>query len=174
MSSGDEDASGDKDVRGDRVDGAADDRRAKALDRLMTVGREHSGVTVMFHSAVAAMQGLSATESKTLDLLQRFGPLTAKDLAERTGLAPASVTGLVDRLESKGFVRRVKHPTDKRRVVVELNQEKIAELAVFFDDWARDVVEACEEFSTEELETVNRFLSVMSERQRKAAARLSG
>jgi DNA-binding MarR family transcriptional regulator len=163
-------SSGDK---GDRGDGTADDRRAKTLDQLMTVGREHSGVTVMFHSAVAAKQGLSATESKTLDLLQRFGPLTAKDLAERTGLAPASVTGLVDRLEGRGFVRRVKHPTDKRRVVIELNQEKIAELAVFFDDWARDVIEACEEFSTDELETVIRFLSVMSEQQRKAAARLS-
>ncbi|MFF4352418.1 MarR family winged helix-turn-helix transcriptional regulator [Streptomyces sp. NPDC001530] len=173
MSSGDEDGRDGLGDLGGLSDGAADDRRAKTLEELMTVGRQHSGVTVMFHSAVAAKQGLSATESKTLDLLQRFGPLTAKDLAEHTGLAPASVTGLVDRLEGKGFVRRVKHPTDKRRVVIELNQEKLAELAVFFDDWARDVVEACEAFSTDELETVIRFLSVMSEQQRKAAARLS-
>ncbi|MGQ4387392.1 MarR family winged helix-turn-helix transcriptional regulator [Streptomyces sp. SAS_270] len=149
------------------------ERRARTLEQLMTVGREHSGVTVMFHAAVAEKQGLNATETKTLDLLQRFGPLTAKDLAERTGLAPASVTGLVDRLEGKGFVERVKHPTDKRRVVVELNERKIAELAVLFEDWARDVVEACEEFSTEELQTVIRFLDVMADRQRKAAARLS-
>ncbi|MEV6049735.1 MarR family transcriptional regulator [Streptomyces sp. NPDC052107] len=148
--------------------------RSETLAQLMEVGRIHSGVTVMFHSAVAAKQGLNATEEKTLDLLQRQGPLTAKDLAELTGLAPASVTGLLDRLETKGFVRRVKHPTDKRRVLVELNQEKIAELAVFFEDWARDVVEACEEFSTDELRTVVRFLSVMSDRQRAAAARLTG
>ncbi|WP_432176598.1 MarR family winged helix-turn-helix transcriptional regulator [Streptomyces sp. Tue6028] len=150
-----------------------DARRAQTLERLMTVGREHSGVTVMFHSAVAARQGLNATETKTLDLLQRFGPLTAKDLAGHTGLAPASVTGLIDRLEAKGFVRRVEHPTDKRRVVVELDDGKIAELAGFFEDWARDVVDACEEFSTDELDTVVRFLSVMSERQREAAARLA-
>jgi DNA-binding MarR family transcriptional regulator len=148
--------------------------RSETLAQLMEVGRVHSGVTVMFHSAVAAKQGLNATEEKTLDLLQRHGPLTAKDLAELTGLAPASVTGLIDRLEAKGFVHRVKHPTDKRRVLVELNQEKIAELAGFFEDWARDVVEACEEFSTDELRTVIRFLSVMSERQRTAAARLTG
>ncbi|MFJ4949277.1 hypothetical protein [Streptomyces sp. NPDC088760] len=38
---------------------------------------------------------------------------------------------------------------------------------------ARDIVAACEEFSTEELETVVRFLSVMAERQREAAARLT-
>ncbi|MEU5533255.1 MarR family transcriptional regulator [Streptomyces sp. NPDC020362] len=152
----------------------ADGKRAETLRHLMDVGRNHSAVTVMFHSAIAAKQGLNATEEKTLDYLQRGGPLTAKELAELTGLAPASVTGLLDRLEGKGFVRRVKHPTDKRRVLVELNQEKIAELAVFFEDWARDVVEACEEFSTDELNTVIRFLSVMSERQRAAATRLTG
>jgi DNA-binding MarR family transcriptional regulator len=150
-----------------------DAKRAETLRQLMEIGREHSAVTVMFHSAVAAKQGLNATEEKTLDYLQRQGPLTAKDLAGLTGLAPASVTGLLDRLETKGFVRRVKHPTDKRRVLVELNQEKIGELAVFFEDWARDVVDACEEFGTDELDTVVRFLSVMSERQRAAAARLT-
>lgn len=149
------------------------DRRAETLERLMEVGRVHSGVTVMFHSAIAAKQGLNATEEKTLDLLERHGPLTAKELAQLTGLAPASVTGLVDRLEGKGFARRVKHPTDGRRVLVELNRERIGELAVFFEDWARDIVAACEEFGTEELETVVRFLTVMSQAQRTAAARLS-
>ncbi|MEV5436319.1 MarR family transcriptional regulator [Streptomyces sp. NPDC052682] len=149
-------------------------RRAQALERLMAVGRAHSAVTIMFHSAVAARQGLNATEEKTLDYLERNGPLTAKELAELTGLAPASVTGLLDRLEAKGFVRRTRHPTDKRRVLVELNQDKVAELAVFFEDWARDVFEVCEQFSTDELETVIRFLTVVTDRQQKAAARLSG
>src|SRR4051794_26801627 len=157
------------------ADGKRDEEeRSETLRRLMEVGRAHSAVTIMFHSAVAAKQGLNATEEKTLDYLQRKGPLTAKDLAELTGLAPASVTGLLDRLESKGFVRRVKHPTDRRRVLVELNQEKITELAAFFEDWARDVVEACEQFRTDELKSVVRFLGVMSERQRAAAARLTG
>ncbi|GGR21605.1 MarR family winged helix-turn-helix transcriptional regulator [Streptomyces aurantiogriseus] len=150
-----------------------DARRAAALERLMTVGRQNSAVTVMFHSAIAAKQGLNATEGKTLDYLQRQGPLTAKDLAELTGLAPASVTGLVDRLEAKGFVRRVKHPTDKRRVLVEPNEAKLAELAGFFEDWTRDIVEVCAQFTTDELETVNRFLAVMTEQQRKATARLT-
>ncbi|MER5180769.1 MarR family transcriptional regulator [Streptomyces sp. NPDC002896] len=149
------------------------DERADVLARLSAAGRENSAVTVMFHSAVAATQGLNATENKTLDLLERHGALTAKELAEHTGLAPASVTGLVDRLEAKGFVRRVGHPTDKRRVLVELHPEKIAELRAVFADWQRDVNEFCEEFTTEELETVIRFLKVAAERQRKAVARLA-
>ncbi len=152
----------------------ADAVRTSVLERLMETGREQSAVTVMFHTAVAARQGLSATETKTLDLLVKHGPLTAKDLAAQTGLAPASVTGLVDRLEAKGYVSRVRHATDKRRVVVELNREKIAELSAFFDDWSKQFVAICEEFTTEELETVTRFLAVTTELQRRTAARISG
>ncbi|MFE0134678.1 MarR family winged helix-turn-helix transcriptional regulator [Streptomyces sp. NPDC059037] len=149
------------------------DGRADVLERLTAAGRENSAVTVMFHSAVAARQGLSATENKTLDLLERDGPLTAKELAERTTLAPASVTGLVDRLEGKGFVRRVKHPTDKRRVLIEIRREKLADLAAIFEDWKREVDELCEEFTVDELETVIRFLQGATERQRRATARLA-
>ncbi|MEI5100001.1 MarR family transcriptional regulator [Streptomyces sp. PmtG] len=165
---------GDTGDAGDTRADTAAAHRADLVRRLNTAGRESSSVTVMFHSAVAARQGLNATEAKTLDLLEREGPLTAKDLAQRTGLAPASVTGLVDRLEAKGFVRRIKHPSDKRRVLVELRHERIADLARTFEDWARDVGELYEEFTTAELETVLRFLSGATERQRRAAARLTG
>ncbi|MFI6872096.1 MarR family winged helix-turn-helix transcriptional regulator [Streptomyces sp. NPDC050400] len=150
-----------------------DGGRAAALKELMETGREQSASTIMFHTAVAASQGLNPTESKTLDLLRKHGPLTAKELVEHTGLAPASVTGLVDRLAAKGFVRRVKHATDKRRVVIELDRSRISELTAFFDDWARDVVRVCEDFDTEELRTVTRFLAATAELQRDAAARLS-
>lgn len=62
----------------------------------------------------------------------------------------------------------------RRRVLVEPNRDKLAELAVFSEDWARDIPEACEEFSTDELRTVTRLLSVVSERRRAAAARPAG
>ncbi|MCU7823439.1 MarR family winged helix-turn-helix transcriptional regulator [Kitasatospora sp. DSM 101779] len=151
----------------------ADHRRDVVLARIYEAGRESSAVTVMFHSAIAEKAGLGATESKTLDLLQRSGPLTAKELAERSGLAPASVTGLVDRLERKGFVRRVQHPTDRRRVLVEHRPEALGRLAELFEDWGREVGELCNEFSTEELEVVARFLTGSTARQRAATARLT-
>ncbi|MEU8527638.1 MULTISPECIES: MarR family transcriptional regulator [Streptomyces] len=148
-------------------------RRAEVIAALTEAGRDSSAASVAFHTAVAAKQDLGATETKTLDLLERHGALTAKELAEHSGLAPASVTGLVDRLERKGFVRRVKHPTDKRRVLVEPRPEKLAELAPLFEDWAREVYELYEEFTTEELETVTRFLTGATARQREAAKRLA-
>ena len=53
------------------------DRRAELLEQLALAGRVSSAATVMFHTAVAARQGLSASEEKALDLLERSGPLTA-------------------------------------------------------------------------------------------------
>ncbi|ROQ31711.1 DNA-binding MarR family transcriptional regulator [Streptomyces sp. PanSC19] len=149
-----------------------DRERSAVVAALTAAGRDSSAASVAFHSAIAAQQDLGATETKTLDLLERHGPLTAKELAEHSGLAPASVTGLVDRLERKGFVRRVKHPTDKRRVLIEPRPEKLAELAPLFDDWAREVHELYEEFTTEELATITRFLTGATERQRAATKRL--
>jgi DNA-binding transcriptional ArsR family regulator len=89
------------------------------VEELMQTGREMSAATVMFHSAVAERAGLSATEHKAMDILSRAGPLTAGQLAEHTGLTTGAVTGLIDRLEGAGFVRRARDPDDRRKVIVE-------------------------------------------------------
>jgi DNA-binding MarR family transcriptional regulator len=68
---------------------------------------------------MARLLGLNPTDYKALSVLERRGPLSAGEIAEHTGLATASVTNLVDRLESKGFVRRVRGEADRRRVLVE-------------------------------------------------------
>ena len=39
----------------------------------------------------------------------------------QTGLTTASITAVLDRLEEGGYVRRVRDPRDRRRVMVELS-----------------------------------------------------
>lgn len=83
-----------------------------------TLGRELSTAVVLFHEAVADRLGLSAADHKALGLITRAGAVTAGELAQLTGLSPGAVTGLVDRLEAAGHVRRDRDPQDRRRVVV--------------------------------------------------------
>jgi DNA-binding MarR family transcriptional regulator len=150
-------------------------RRAELLRELEAAGRAQSAATVMFHSALAAKRGLSATEEKALDLLDRFGPLTAGELARRAGLAPASVTGLVDRLERKGFARRVPHPRDGRSVLVEVDHERaMASLGPLFADWVRSLDELWAGYSDEQLELILHFLNEAARRQQQATANLTG
>jgi DNA-binding MarR family transcriptional regulator len=93
--------------------------RAALIEDLLAAGRELGAVTVLFHNAIAARMGLSATDHKYLELLVQEGPMTAGRLAERTQLTTGAVTGMIDRLERQGLVRRVRDPHDRRKVIVE-------------------------------------------------------
>jgi DNA-binding MarR family transcriptional regulator len=147
--------------------------RDELLGRLFMAGREISASAVMFHTALAARQGLSATEEKALDLLERFGPLTARDLSKRSGLAPASVTSLIDRLERKGYARRVPNPDDGRSVFVEAREDRLAEFGPLFADWVSSLTALCEKYTDAELATIVDFLVESAARQRDATAKLT-
>jgi DNA-binding MarR family transcriptional regulator len=150
------------------------DRRAELLEQLALAGRASSAATVMFHTAVAARQGLSASEEKALDLLERSGPLTAGELARQSGLAPASVTALINRLEAKGFARRVQNPSDRRSVLVEVDPERLyATVAPLFADWVGSLQELYAGYTDEQLEVILHFLNEAARRQRDATARLT-
>src|SRR5690349_10099860 len=70
------------------------------VQSLTRAGREQSAATLMFLSAVAEHLGLSLTELNAIGLIDRLGPLSAGELSVHTGLATASVTSLIDRLEA--------------------------------------------------------------------------
>ena len=147
--------------------------RRTLLDALFAAGRELSAAAVMFHTALAARQGLSATEEKALDLLDRFGPLTGRQLAKRSGLAPATVTGLVDRLEAKGFARRTANPRDGRSILIETVPGRLGELGPLFSDWVQALEELSSHYSDAELAAIISFLTEAASRQREATARLT-
>jgi DNA-binding MarR family transcriptional regulator len=86
--------------------------------------REISTETIMFHQAVADVLGLHITDHKGLDLIYRYGPMPAGRLAELTGLTTGAVTGIIDRLEEAGYVRRVNDPKDRRKTIIEPTKNK--------------------------------------------------
>jgi DNA-binding MarR family transcriptional regulator len=93
---------------------SGDDRAAQGAE----LGRELSTAVVMFHEAVGAYLGVSAGDQRALALIGRHGPVSAGALAEKTGLTPGAVTGMIDRLERAGLAHREPDPRDRRRVLV--------------------------------------------------------
>ncbi len=75
-----------------------------------------------FDDAVGRALGLGPTDLRCLDWLAD-GPKTAGVLATATGLRPAATTALLDRLEAKGLVERVRDDSDRRRVLVRMTEE---------------------------------------------------
>ncbi len=115
---------------------------------------------VLFNHAVSAKVGLGASDSQFMTLLQTYGPLTPRQLAEHTGLTSGTVTGVIDRLESLGLVARKPDPHDRRKVVVTPSPEAIQEKLVplYAEQGARmNAVLATR--SVDELRTISAFLA---------------
>lgn len=135
-------------------------KRKELLEQLAyQLGRELSARTVMFHSAVAEKMGLSITEHKALDILSRQGAITAGQLAEVTGLTTGAITGMVDRLEKAGFVRRVPDPNDRRKIRIEAVTEKYEAMADVFESLGEAMDGLLGGYSDKELETIYDFMS---------------
>src|SRR5690242_9197487 len=129
---------------------------ARALDDAMRV---MSGQSVLLSQAVADRVGLNPTDLEALDLLFREGSMTAGRLAERTGLTTGAVTGLVDRLERRGYVRRVADPADRRRVIVAVDSEPaLADLAPAYDGLRQAMDELMARYSDAELAAILDFM----------------
>lgn len=89
------------------------------IDGITDLLREQSTQVVLFHAVVAEQFGLNNTDHKALDIIIKSRKITAGQLADRTRLTTGAVTGVIDRLEKAGFVRRVPDPSDRRRIFVE-------------------------------------------------------
>jgi DNA-binding MarR family transcriptional regulator len=108
--------------------------RAALVESLDHAIRTMTGNAVLLSQAVADRARLHPSDLEALDLLSREGPMPAGRLAERTGLTTGAVTGLVDRLERRGYARRMADPADRRRVIVAPEIERLeADLAPAYD-----------------------------------------
>ncbi|HEY3972766.1 MAG TPA: MarR family transcriptional regulator [Candidatus Sulfotelmatobacter sp.] len=125
------------------------------------MGRELSDAVVFFHEAVAAHLGMNAAEWKCLGLLERHGASTATRLAELSGFTTGAITGIVDRLERAGYVRRQAHPTDRRSVIVQpLPVKGLKERIVpVFHSLGQAMAEVTRRYSGPELVAIARFFT---------------
>jgi len=80
-------------------------------------------------SAALADLSLSAAEINALANLGEGGTLSVRQLSERTGTRASTLTGLLDRLESRGYLVREVDPADRRSFrlpLTDLGQETAA------------------------------------------------
>ena len=70
-------------------------------------------------NARLAKERITFSQYSVLLALSRSGPMQMNKLGEHMLVAPANVTGLVDRMDRKGYVRRRRDPKDRRLYVIE-------------------------------------------------------
>jgi DNA-binding MarR family transcriptional regulator len=142
----------------------------EAIEHQARVGSTH---TVLFHTAVAERLGLNPSDHKVADILAlEEGPVTPGRLAELTGLTTGAITGVLDRLESAGFVAREPDPADRRRIVLRLLPGRIPEVTALFASIGARLQRLCSEYTTEQLSLVLEFLERRTELVKASAAEL--
>jgi DNA-binding MarR family transcriptional regulator len=85
--------------------------------------------------------------------------VTAGRLAELTGLTTGAITGVVDRLEKAGLVRRERDEEDRRKVFIAIVPENVAKVGRFYEHLQRGMLELWETYSDAELKLMLRFMT---------------
>jgi DNA-binding MarR family transcriptional regulator len=111
-------------------DGARERRRrgTEIKDSL----RELTVQLSLLNHHVGTRLGLKDVDIDCLDLIGRHGPLSPSALARLAALHPATMTGILDRLERGGWVSRDRDPSDRRAVLVRARRERAAEVFALY------------------------------------------
>ena len=134
-----------------------------------------SQLSLLNHS-VGARLDLKDTDLECLDLITQCGPLSPSALARRAGLHPATMTGILDRLERGGWIDRSRDPSDRRGVAVQAARGRGAEvLRLYLVDSGMNTAmdQICADYEDEDLELLAGFLRRTAEASRTAAEKLT-
>lgn len=108
-----------------------------------------------------------------LDLIDRLGPLSPSALARLAGLHPATITGILDRLERGGWVARERDPSDRRAVLVGVKRERYPDLMRLYAGMNRAMNKIYSEYDETQLEVIADFLERTARAGRSATEALS-
>ncbi|OCA80197.1 transcriptional regulator [Chryseobacterium contaminans] len=129
--------------------------------RFRTASRKYSDTSVLMHEAIARKAGLTGTDHKYLGLILQHEKLTAGEVSKLTGLTKGAVTGLLDRLESKGLVHRKLTKDDRRKVIIIpdlTNSMKL--LQPLFQELQEKTAPVINSFSEEEISVIERYFQM--------------
>ncbi|MEU8797903.1 MarR family transcriptional regulator [Spirillospora sp. NPDC048819] len=108
--------------------------RERMAGELQMAMQRSTMFTVLLHHATASKAGMNVTDAQCVNALSLDGPQTPGRLAQLMGITTGgAITAVIDRLEKAGYVRRTRDPDDRRRVIVELVEENVAEFARYFE-----------------------------------------
>ena len=122
---------------------------------------------------VGAHLDLKDVDLDCLDLIASHGPLSPSALARSAGLHPATMTGILDRLERGGWVVRERGASDRRMVLVRALRSRNAELVGLYSGMNTSMDQICAGYADTELELVADFLSRAANAGRSATEELA-
>lgn len=150
------------------------EKHAQLVEEWARELRQFHALGASFFRAAASRTGMTVTDVQVLDLLESTGPMTAGQLADLTGLTTGAITGMLNRLEEAGLVRRERDPSDARRVIVrrESGKDEGREIGPLFAAIEKAWEELASQYDEEQLAFLLEFLKRSNALSRQELAQL--
>lgn len=147
-------------------------RRSRLNQAIRDALRDLSVELSLLNQRISGHLDLKGTDLQCLDLIDRHGPLSPSSLARLAGLHPATMTGVIDRLERGGWIIRERDPSDRRGVVLQPVPGRRADVLRLASGMNAEVAKICADYSSDELELIATFLRRTADAGRSAGAQL--
>lgn len=129
-------------------------RQSEIKDSLRELGNQLR----MLNYNVSGRLSMKDIDLDCLDIVQRHGPLSPSALSRRTGLHPATMTGILDRLERGGWIARDRDPADRRAVLIRAERARGGEVYQLYAEMNGSMDAICDTYGDTELAVLADFL----------------
>jgi DNA-binding MarR family transcriptional regulator len=144
----------------------ADPPRAAIVEDLIDALRTFTVETDVFVEVFARAHGLGRNDLNAIMWISEGThsgrPISAGELANRLGLGAPATTGLLDRLENAGHVRRERDPHDRRKVAVVMQPPALHLAMAFFEPLGRLMDDAIADISPQDLQRAATVVRLMT------------
>jgi len=134
-------------------------RRQQSSTQIRDALRELRIQLALLNYRVGSQLDLKDVDLDCLDILDAHGPLGPTELARRAGLHPATMTGILDRLERGGWIVRERDPSDRRAVRVQAVRDRYGQLLSLYSGLSQSMNKLLAGYADTELELIADFMS---------------
>ena len=147
-------------------------QRSQLNQEVRTALRDVSAQLSLLTHRISGHLDLKDTDLQCLDLIDSHGPLSPSTLARQTGLHPATMTGVIDRLERDGWITRERDPADRRGVLLRVLPGRRPDVLRLASGMNAEMAKICAGYHDRDLQTIARFLRQTAIAGRTAIAQL--
>lgn len=147
--------------------------RRRLTTRIKGSLRDVRSQLALLNRQVGARLELKDGDLDCLDLINNEGPISPSALASRAGLHPATLTGVLDRLQRAGWIVRERVSADRRAVTVRSLPDRLGEMYGLLNGMNTAVDDLCADYSPAELELLAGFLERVAGAGRQATDALA-
>jgi DNA-binding MarR family transcriptional regulator len=122
---------------------------------------------------VARRAKINRTDLRCLDVITNSESMSAGELARLTGITTGGITVVLNRLEDAGYLKRVAHPDDRRRIFVKPTAKAKRLIERLYGDLGRVARERLERMPSADIRVISTFLDQARALNQAHAAELS-